>query len=333
MNTRGRTTRDARSSSNGRKRSANTPAGWWARFIAAILLVVVVINLVVLVGLGGDPRRRLRQEPAVVFWISAIVFGTILIASWHRSSQLRAGGAAVARALGGVQVNANDGDLKRQRLREHRRRDGHRGAHPQAAGLRAARRAGINAFAAGNSPDEAAVAVTQGALDAFDRDQLQAVIGHEFSHILNGDMKINMRLTAWIFGLCVITDLARRFMNKRGGGKGAARVKLIAFGVFVAGSAGMLAGRLLQAAVSRRREHLADASAVQFTRNPQALQGAFIVMAANAAGTRLEHERAVDVAHMFFASSPTGLGEQVRRFVVRHASAARRTRAARSTRA
>ena len=168
--------------------------------------------------------------------------------------------------------------------------------------------AGINAFAAGHSPDEAAVAVTQGALDAFDRDQLQAVIGHEFSHILNGDMKINMRLTAWIFGLCVITDLARRIMNKRGGGKGAARLKLIAFGIFLAGSAGALAGRLLQAAVSRRREHLADASAVQFTRNPQALQGAFVVMAANAAGTRLEHERAVDVAHMFFASSPTKLG-------------------------
>ena len=278
-----------------------------AAFIACILLVVVVINLVVLVGLGGDPRRVLRQEPEVVFWISAIVFGTILIASWHRSSQLRAGGAVVARALGGVQVNANDGDLKRQRLVNvvEEMAIAARIRKPQIFVL--PDEAGINAFAAGNSPDEAAVAVTQGALDAFDREQLQAVIGHEFSHILNGDMKINMRLTAWIFGLCVISDLARRFMNKRGGGKGAARVKLIAFGIFVAGSAGALAGRLLQAAVSRRREHLADASAVQFTRNPQALQGAFVVMAANAAGTRLEHERAVDVAHMFFASSPTKL--------------------------
>ena len=276
-------------------------------FIACILLVVAVINLVVLLGLGGDLRRIWRQEPEVVFWISAIVFGTILIASWHRSSQLRAGGAVIARALGGVPVNANDGDLKRQRLVNvvEEMAIAARIRKPQIFVL--PDEAGINAFAAGNSPDEAAVAVTQGALDAFDRDQLQAVIGHEFSHILNGDMKINMRLTAWIFGLCVISDLARRFMNKRGGGKGAARVKLIAFGIFVAGSAGALVGRLLQAAVSRRREHLADASAVQFTRNPQALQGAFFVMAANAAGTRLEHERAVDVAHMFFASSPTKL--------------------------
>jgi len=276
-------------------------------FIVCILLVVAVINLVVLLGFGGDPRRVLRHEPEVVFWISAIVFGTILIASWHRSSQLRAGGAVIARALGGVPVNANDGDLKRQRLVNvvEEMAIAARIRKPQIFVL--PDEAGINAFAAGNSPDEAAVAVTQGALDAFDRDQLQAVIGHEFSHILNGDMKINMRLTAWIFGLCVISDLARRFMNKRGGGKGAARVKLIAFGIFVAGSAGALVGRLLQAAVSRRREHLADASAVQFTRNPQALQGAFVVMAANAAGTRLEHERAVDVAHMFFASSPTKL--------------------------
>jgi Zn-dependent protease with chaperone function len=276
-------------------------------FIVCILLVVAVINFVVLLGIGGDPRRVFRQEPEVVFWISAVVFGTILIASWHRSSQLRAGGAVIARALGGVPVNSSDGDLKRQRLVNvvEEMAIAARIRKPQVFVL--PNEPGINAFAAGNSPDEAAVAVTQGALDAFDREQLQAVIGHEFSHILNGDMKINMRLTAWIFGLCVISDLARRFMNKRGGGRGAARVKFIAFGIFVAGSAGALVGRLLQAAVSRRREHLADASSVQFTRNPQALQGAFVVMAANAAGTRLEHERAVDVAHMFFAESPTRL--------------------------
>jgi Zn-dependent protease with chaperone function len=273
-------------------------------FVAAILLVVLVINLVVIVGVGEDPMTVLRHEPEVPMWISLVVFGTILIATWHRSSQMREGGAAVARALGGVQVNANDGDLKRQRLVNivEEMAIAARIRKPQVFVL--ADEAGINAFAAGMSPDEAAVAVTQGALDAFDREQLQAVIGHEFSHILNGDMKINMRLTAWIFGLCVITDLARRFMNKRGGGKNEARIKLIAFGVFLAGSAGAFAGRVLQAAVSRRREHLADASAVQFTRNPQALQSAFIVMAASAAGTRLEHEHAIGVSHMFFAGSP-----------------------------
>jgi Zn-dependent protease with chaperone function len=274
-----------------------------AGFMVAILLVVVVVNLVIIGGMGVNPLWVLRNEPSVVVWVTLGVFGTILLASWHRASQLRAGGVAVARALGGVLVNSGDGDLKRQRLVNiveemaiaARIRKPHVFVLPEEAA--------INAFAAGHSPEDAVVAVTQGALDAFDREQLQAVIGHEFSHILNGDMKINMRLTAWIFGLCVIADVARHFMNKRGGGKSAARIKLIAFGVFLAGSTGAFAGRLLQAAVSRRREHLADASAVQFTRNPQALQSAFVIMAASAAGTRLENEHAIGVAHMFFAGT------------------------------
>jgi len=272
-------------------------------FVVAMLLVVLFINLVIILGLGASPAEVWREEPAIIGWITVIAFGTMLIASWHRSSQMREGGGAVAKSLGGVQVNANDTDLKRKRLVNivEEMAIAARIRKPQVFVL--PDEPGINAFAAGNSPDEAAVAVTQGALDLLDRDQLQAVIGHEFSHVLNGDMKINMRLTAWIFGLCVITDIARRFMRKGGNGRGAGRVRLIAMGVFVAGSAGAFAGRLLQAAVSRRREHLADASAVQFTRNPQALQSAFIVMAANAAGTRLEHENSVGVAHMFFASS------------------------------
>jgi Zn-dependent protease with chaperone function len=287
-----------------RQEAQRTYTRWlvWA-FIAAILAVVLVINLVILVGFGGNPVHVIREAPEVVFWISGIVLVIILIASWHKSYELRAGGATVARALGGVQINGSDGDFKRKRLVNivEEMAIAARIRKPQIFIL--TEEEGINAFAAGNSPDEAAVAVTQGALDAFDRDQLQAVIGHEFSHILNGDMKINMRLTAWIFGLFVITDLAGRFMRGRSRGKGAARLKLIAFGIFIAGSVGMLAGRLLQAAVSRRREHLADASSVQFTRNPQALQAAFVAMAASGAGTRLAHESSHGMAHMFFAGS------------------------------
>ena len=272
-------------------------------FIAAILCVVFVINLIVLTGLHGNPLWVLRRNPEYVVWISLAVLLTIGLACWHKSSQLRAGGASVARSLGGIHVKPEDTDLARRRLVNivEEMAIAARIRKPQVFVL--PDEEGINAFAAGHSPDEAAVAVTQGALDALDRDQLQAVIGHEFSHILNGDMKINMRLTAWIFGLFVITDLARRVLRGRSRGKSDARLKLIAFGIFAAGSIGMLAGRLLQAAVSRRREHLADASAVQFTRNPGALQGAFIVMAASQSGTRLSHAGAADVAHMFFAGS------------------------------
>ena len=153
-------------------------------FIAALLLVTVVFNLVIIVGLIGHPGEVLSENPEYAVWISLVVLGTMLIASWHRSSQLRAGGAVIARSLGGVSVNASENDLKRKRLLNiveemaiaARIRKPHVYVLPEEPG--------INAFAAGLSPDDAVVAVTQGALDKLDRDQLQAIIGHEFSHTL-----------------------------------------------------------------------------------------------------------------------------------------------------
>jgi Zn-dependent protease with chaperone function len=280
-------------------------------FIAAILLVVAAINLVGILAFGENPLRIVRDEPHVVIWVSVIIAGVILVATWHKSSQLRAGGAAVARSLGGVGIGTGETDFARKRLLNivEEMAIAARVRKPMVFVLPDER--GINAFAAGHSPDEAAVAVTQGALDRLDRDQLQAIIGHEFSHILNGDMKINMRLAAWIFGLFVLTDLALRLLRVRSRGKGAAQLKMFAIGVFVAGSVGMIAGRLLQAAVSRRREHLADASSVQFTRNPAALQSAFIIMAASQDGSRLEHPASADVAHMFFANSAPSWADKV----------------------
>ena len=280
-------------------------------FIAAMLIVIAVIDLIVVLALGGHPVQVWRHHPDVIVWTSILVGALMFGSSWHKAAQLRAGGAAVARSLGGVGIGSGETDLARKRLLNI--------VEEMAIAARIRKpmvfvlpdEAGINAFAAGHSPDEAVVAVTRGALEKLDRDQLQAVIGHEFSHILNGDMQINMRLTAWIFGLYVITDLALRLLRARGRGKEAGRLKVFAFGIFVAGSLGMLAGRLLQAAVSRRREHLADASSVQFTRNPQALQSAFIVMAAHAEGTRLHHAASADVAHMFFAGSEPAWASKV----------------------
>jgi Zn-dependent protease with chaperone function len=280
-------------------------------FIAAMLLVIAVIDLLVVLTLGGHPVTVWRHQPEVIVWTSIIVGVVILGSCWHKAAQLRAGGAVVARSLGGVGVGSGETDLARKRLLNI--------VEEMAIAARIRKpmvfvlpdEEGINAFAAGHSPDEAAIAVTRGALEKLDRDQLQAVIGHEFSHILNGDMQLNMRLTAWIFGLYVITDLALRMLRARGRGKDAGRLKIFAFGVFIAGSVGMFAGRLLQAAVSRRREHLADASAVQFTRNPQALQSAFITMAAHAEGSRLHHAGSADVAHMMFAGSEPAWASKV----------------------
>lgn len=297
-------------------------------FAAAILVVVLAIDLVVLLAINLNPAHTLRTHPEIAIWTSAIVLAVILIASWHKSSQLRHGGGVVARSVGGVHVLANDPDFKRQRLVNV--------VEEMAIAARVRKPSvfvlvdepAINAFAAGHSPDEAAIAVTQGALDRLDREQLQAVVGHEFSHILNGDMKINMRLTAFIFGLYVITDLALRLLNNRGRGKRDGRLFLVAAGIFIAGSIGMFAGRLLQAAVSRRREHLADASAVQFTRNPQALQSAFVAMAAHAEGTRLFSAGGPDVAHMLIAGSdPSWANKLGGSFWATHPSLEERVRA------
>jgi Zn-dependent protease with chaperone function len=268
----------------------------------AVLAVVAIIDLIVVVCFAEDPASVWQNEPQLIFTSSLGVLGLILGASWFKSSELSEGGTAVAKALGGTLVTDDEKDFKRKQLLNvvEEMSLASRVRRPYVYILED--EFGINAFAAGHSPENAVIAVTAGALDAFDREQLQAVIGHEFSHILNGDMKLNMRFTALIFGLFVITDLAYRVLRGSGGRRDQ-RLRLAALGIFIVGSVGMLAGRLVQAGVSRRREYLADASAVQFTRNPDALQGAFVAMAASRAGTRIEHAAAANYSHMFFAGS------------------------------
>src|SRR6185437_4685560 len=165
---------------------------------------------------------------------------------------------------------------------------------------------GINAFAAGHTPANAAVTVTQGALDRLTRAELQGVIGHEFSHILNGDMRLNVQLMGWVFGLFVIGLIGRMIVqvsprNRRDSNA----LVVLGFAVVVLGYVGLLAGRILQAAVSRQRERLADASGVQFTRNPQGLKGALMKIAAVPAGSTLVAADAEQAAHMFFAEGLT----------------------------
>ena len=165
----------------------------------------------------------------------------------------------------------------------------------------------INAFAAGHTPANACITVTQGALDHLNRDELQGVIGHEFSHILNGDMRLNIQLMGAIFGLLVIAIIGRLVFNfaPRGGNDRDRRGNMgwvgVGLAAMVLGYLGLLAGRILQAAVSRQRERLADASAVQFTRNTQGLKGALLKIAALEEGSKFVAADAEEVAHMLFA--------------------------------
>src|SRR5437016_13687320 len=165
--------------------------------------------------------------------------------------------------------------------------------------------AGINAFAAGHSACDAAIGVTLGCPKMLSRDELQGVIAHEFSHILNGDMRLNLRLMGLVFGIRCLTVLGRGLIRTRGRKN---PLPLVGLALIVVGSAGVFFGRLIQSAVSRQRELLADAAAVQFTRNPAGLAGALKKIGGLAYGSRIESPHAEEASHLFFAN---GLGNSL----------------------
>jgi hypothetical protein len=161
----------------------------------------------------------------------------------------------------------------------------------------------INAFAAGHTTGDAAIGVTRGCIQMLSRDQLQGVIGHEFSHILNGDMRLNLRLIGIIFGLLCIATIGRVLLSTRSrSSRDNNALPLVGLALVLLGAIGVFFGRLIQAAVSRQREFLADASSVQFTRNPGGLSGALQKIGRYSFGSRLESEHAPDMCHMFFGN-------------------------------
>ena len=183
------------------------------------------------------------------------------------------------------------------------------------------REAGINAFAAGHTPANAAIAVTRGTLVNLNRDELQGVIAHEFSHVLNGDMRLSTRLIGLLFGLTVIAMVARLILRHgprarrrpQGRRRGRRRHAGRAFIVLILGWIGLFFGRLIQAAVSRKRESLADASAIQFTRDSQGLRGALVKIGALGVGSRFVDADAEEVAHLLFAPASRAPSRPIRR--------------------
>jgi Zn-dependent protease with chaperone function len=281
-------------------------------FVGAVVLVVLALDAVLLTIFAGShseqgfldaPLDFAARNPGSVLFCTALSAGIIIIASLYKSLVLRAGGGVVARQLGGVRIERDTTDFKRKRLHNVVEEMAIASGVPMPEIYVLEQEAAINAFAAGHTPANAAVAVTQGALDRLNRDQLQGVIAHEFSHVLNGDMRLNVQLMGWLFGLFVIALIGRTILRvTRGRGRRDAPVVIaLAAALVVLGYLGMLAGRILQAAVSRQRERLADASAVQFTRNPLGLKDALIKIAGVSNGSKLTNTDAEQVAHMLFA--------------------------------
>ncbi|HET7809305.1 MAG TPA: M48 family metalloprotease [Steroidobacteraceae bacterium] len=275
-------------------------------FLVSVALVVVAIDAVVLVLFGAAEPN---SSPA-----SALVFTTIVVlaivcgASLFKTLSLRAGGGVVARSLGGVRIERSTRDPALRRLHNVVEEMAIASGVTMPEVYVLENEDGINALAAGNTPADAAIAVTRGAAMLLKRDELQGVVAHEFSHILNGDMRLNLRLLGWTFGLLAIAIVARVVLQSspRSGRSssrrdGAGALMLAALAVMVLGYVGVFFGRLLQAAVARHRERLADASAVQFTRDPMGLTGALLKIAGLSAGSRLVTPNAEEVAHMLFA--------------------------------
>jgi Zn-dependent protease with chaperone function len=255
-----------------------------------------------LVRVGGDRTRDLAGVAGIV---SLVTLGGVLV---HGVRLASGGGAAVAELLGGTRVDARTGDPAERQLVNVVEEMAIAAGVPVPTVYVLAREQGINAFAAGFAPDRAVVAVTRGALDALTRDELQGVVAHELSHVVNSDTRLNLQLMALVGGLTWLA-LAGRFLVRMGFGRDDGRVRarrrpllglgLLGAAVWAAGSVGAFFGRLIRLAVSRTREHLADAAALQFTRNPDGLAGALAKIARQ--GSVLHSPAAPEAAHLFFA--------------------------------
>jgi Zn-dependent protease with chaperone function len=281
-------------------------------FALAVLAMVAVIYVVAHVGLavGVDGRPvTLGVDPVLLLWVALGVGVVIAFGMATRTASLRSGGPAVAELLGGRRVSPDTTDLEERKLLNVVEEMSIASGTPVPAVYVLDGEDGINAFAAGYTMQDAAVAVTRGALHTFTRDELQAVMAHEFSHILNGDMRLNIRLMGVLYGILLLAIIGRGIVyagprgGRRGGRDGGAGwIVFLGIALLLVGYIGVFFGKMIKAAVSRQREYLADSAAVQFTRNPDGLAGALKKIGAQAHGSRVRDHHAEELSHLFFAN-------------------------------
>ena len=277
-------------------------------FVLAVAATMAAVHLLVARVLGGGNYLEPRLMLASIGSVAAVV----LIGSWVKMAQMGHGGAAVAAALGGRQISPSTGDPEERRVLNVVEE------MAIAAGLPVPpvyvmEEQAINAFAAGNTPRDAVIGVTRGCIRSLTRDELQGVVAHEFSHVFHQDMRLNMRLVGWLGGIVAISTIGRVMLRalrssrrSRGKNDGAALMAVLGLGLFLIGIVGYFFGRIIQSAVSRQREYLADASAVQYTRNPDGIAGA-LEKIASGAGSRLDAPAAAEFSHFLFADGVASL--------------------------
>jgi Zn-dependent protease with chaperone function len=283
-------------------------------FALAVTLIILAIYFVVWWAQTFVGRHSPGLWDGELF--AAVTAGCLMVmgfGSWQRINHIRAGGgAAVARMLGGRPLPTSTSmPLERRLLNVVEEMAIASGLPvPQVFVLE---EAGINAFAAGFKPGDTVIGVTRGCVEMLDRDQLQGVIAHEFSHILHGDTHLNMQLMGWLAGITLIGDIGISMMTmrragiryyERGNRGGVQPVMLVAgIMVFAAGTVGLVFADMIKRAVSRQREFLADAAAVQFTRLPSGLAGALKIIGGFAEGSAIRHPEAQKASHIFFGQA------------------------------
>ena len=280
--------------------------------VAAMIVAIYIASLLIFSGVQLHQHRFNDEQPQFDLWnpqiFLAVALGTIaiiFIGSSYKTMALAAGGSAVSEMMGARLVSANSTDPDERKLLNVVEEMAIASGVPVPQVYVMDDEDGINAFAAGHKPGDATVTVTRGCMKILSRDELQGVIGHEFSHILNGDMRLNLRLMGTIFGILCLAILGRILLQTwRGGRRGSQNYfQLLGLALLIIGYIGVFFGRLIQAAVSRQREFLADASSVQFTRNPNGITGALKKIGGlGENGSRLSHAHSEELSHMFFGN-------------------------------
>jgi Zn-dependent protease with chaperone function len=299
-------------------------------FVLAVVLIILSVYAAVMVVLvianrgQGPVAPELLFDPARFALIATMVIVVIALGSLYKVAQLRSGGEVVARQLGGRLIDPGTTDLAERRLLNVVEEMALASGTPVPSVFVLDQEGSINAFAAGFGPGDAVVTVSRGCLAYLTRDELQGVIAHEFSHILNGDMRFNIRLIGLLHGILLLALIGQILMRMTGRatysyrssqGNGERRDSsamvffLLGLALLVIGFVGVFFGRLIKCAISRQREFLADASAVQFTRNPDGLAGALKKIGGLAEGSRIENPNAEEACHLFFSQGVPSLTE------------------------
>ncbi|NOX55414.1 MAG: M48 family metallopeptidase [Planctomycetes bacterium] len=292
-------------------------------FLTAVALIIAGVYLLIagvwmMASQPSEPGQPVVQpslwDPEMFALVAGATLLIVFAGSLYKTMVLSAGGEAVASLVGARPINPETRDFYERRLlnvvEEMAIASGI--AVPTVYVLDGEE--SINAFAAGLGREDAIVAVTEGTLRLLKRDELQGVVAHEFSHILNGDMRMNVRLIGILHGIFLISMIgyllfrsvahgARVRRRSRNGGGGELALILIGLGLMALGWIGVFFGRLIKAAVSRQREFLADAAAVQFTRNPDGIAGALKKIGGLVYGSRVDNPHAEEISHLFFGDA------------------------------